>query len=248
MFVGVCSDVGKMRDVNQDSFYRCEMKDFPLFVVADGMGGHKAGEIASRIVIQTVEEMVNAHKDEILSNDLEITKFIKDTLVLSNNKVFEESNSVAEYKGMGTTVTMAFIRDYKLYIGHIGDSRAYLLRGNEIVQLTQDHSLVAELVRNGSITEKEAVNHPQKNIITRALGTDFEIEIDISSREVQDGDIVLLCSDGLTNMVTDDMVKDIILRPDDIQTRCNLLIKTANKFGGHDNITAILIEVGKEER
>ncbi len=248
MIVGLCSDVGKIRNVNQDSFYRCELKEFPLFVVADGMGGHKAGEIASQTVIETVKEMINTHKEQLMENTLDITKFIKDTLSISNNKVYEKSNSIEEYKGMGTTVTMAFINNYTLYIGHIGDSRAYLLRESNLIQLTQDHSLVAELVRNGSITEKEAINHPQKNIITRALGTDNEIEIDISSIEIQDEDIILLCSDGLTNMVSDELIKEIILKSDDIQNKCNSLIDTANEFGGLDNITAILIEVGKEKR
>lgn len=248
MLVGICSDVGKIREVNQDSFFKCELEGLPLFVVADGMGGCNAGEVASQIVIETVKEMVNTHKDQLANSILEIPKFIMDTLNLSNDRVYEKSNSEDDYKGMGTTVTMAFIHDYILYIGHIGDSRAYHLRDNELVQLTQDHSLVAELVRNGSISEKEAIDHPHKNIITRAIGTDSEIEIDIYSRGIKDGDIILLCSDGLTNMVSDELIKEIILESDDIQKNCNSLMNTANKLGGLDNITAILIEVGKEKR
>ncbi len=243
MFVGVCSDTGKIRVINQDSYYICELDELPVFIVADGMGGHKAGEVASSIATETIKEMIYMNQEELLSENFQIPKFINEALSEANKRVYEKSSISEEYKGMGTTVTMAFIFKGELYIGHIGDSRAYLLRDNELLQLTQDHSLVAELVRNGSITEKDAINHPQKNVITRALGTDEEVKIDIFSREVLDGDVILLCSDGLTNMVSDEMIKEILLKSENIQDTCNLLIDTANDLGGLDNITAIIIEV-----
>lgn len=243
MIVGVCSDSGKIREINQDSFYKCKIEDLSVFVVADGMGGHKAGEVASYTVVETVEEMINSSKEALISHSLEIPKFINEVLNESNKRVYEKSNSSIEYEGMGTTVTMAVFYNDEIFLGHIGDSRAYLIRNQEILQITQDHSLVAELVRNGSISEKEAINHPQKNIITRALGTNENVKIDILSKSVNEGDIVLLCTDGLSNMVSDDMIKDILLTSNDIQEGCERLVSAANELGGLDNITALVIEV-----
>ncbi|MTI47721.1 Stp1/IreP family PP2C-type Ser/Thr phosphatase [Sporosalibacterium faouarense] len=248
MFVGVCSDVGKIREINQDSYFKCNLDDFPIFVVADGMGGYKAGEVASRIVVETVEEMVKEYKEELVKKELEVPKFINEVLNESNNRVYEKSNSNEEYEGMGTTVTMAVILNNEIYIGHIGDSRAYLIRNEEIMQITQDHSLVAELVRNGSISEVDAINHPQKNIITRALGTDATVKIDILSKDVEEGDIILLCTDGLSNMVSDGLIKEILLSAEDKQEACEKLVSTANELGGLDNITALVIEVKQEKR
>lgn len=243
MIVGVCSDSGKIREVNQDSFFKCKIEDLSVFVVADGMGGHKAGEVASYTVVETVEEMINSSKEALISHSLEIPKFINEVLNESNKRVYEKSNSSIEYEGMGTTVTMAVFYNDEIFLGHIGDSRAYLIRNQEILQITQDHSLVAELVRNGSISEKEAINHPQRNIITRALGTNENVKIDILSKSVNEGDVVLLCTDGLSNMVSDDMIKDILLTSNDIQEGCERLVSAANELGGLDNITALVIEV-----
>lgn len=243
MVIGVCTDIGKIREINQDSYYYSDSQSLPLFVVADGMGGHKAGEIASLIVTQTVKEMYNQFMEHMINKELNINDFISKTLKEANIRIFNESNSIEEYKGMGTTVTMAIIYENILYIGQIGDSRGYLLRDGELVQLTQDHSLVAELLRNGSITEKDALNHPQRNIITRALGTDEMVEIDIFNKEILKNDIIFLCTDGLTNMVSNELIKEILLSGEDIQNTCEELVNRANESGGVDNITAMVIKL-----
>jgi len=243
MLIGVCSDVGNVRDVNQDSYFYSDLKELPLFIVADGMGGHKAGEIASNFAIETVKETFYRYKDQLLKDEMEIPQFINMSFTEANERIYKKSCNNESYSGMGTTITMAFIFNDEIFIGHIGDSRAYLLRDKELIQLTQDHSLVAELVRNGSISKEEAINHPQKNIITRALGTSSDIRIDILSREVKNKDIILLCTDGLTNMISDEGIRNILINTQDIQESCNLLTKTANELGGLDNTTVMLIEI-----
>lgn len=243
MMVGVSTDVGKIRDINQDSFYYSEMKELPLFIVADGMGGQNAGEVASSLAVEAIRNFFLDNKENLLKRKIEIPKFINDSLYLANERILNEARQNSSLDGMGTTLTMAYILDNQVYIGHIGDSRAYLFRGTQLVQITQDHSLVAELVRNGSISEEEAINHPQKNIITRALGTDRDIKIDIFSREVKKNDIILLCTDGLTNMVSNEMIRDILLSCDDLQKASNTLIDTANDLGGYDNTTVMLIGI-----
>lgn len=243
LIIGVSSDVGKIREINQDSFSYTDLDELPLFLVADGMGGHNAGEVASSIAVDTIKKMFYNSIDSFLARDIDVPQFIIDALSTANKEIMNMAKENAGYNGMGTTVTMAFLFENVLYVGHIGDSRAYLLRGCELVQLTQDHSLVAELVRNGSISQEEAINHPQKNIITRALGTNEEIKIDIISKEIEKDDIVILCTDGLTNMVSDERIKNILISNKDIQDSCNILIKTANDLGGFDNTTVMLIKI-----
>ncbi len=242
MVICVSSDVGKIREINQDSYFYCDNNQLPIFVVADGMGGHNAGEIASNLAIQIIKEAYNREKDRIVEKELELPRFINETLIKANNRVFMEANEQESCQGMGTTITMGFIYENELFIGHIGDSRAYLLRDGELVQLTQDHSLVAELVRNGSISQEEARNHPQKNIITRALGTDSNVNIDIVSRDLQNGDIILLCTDGLTNMVSEKRIREILISCGDLKNICDTLINSANALGGFDNSTVMVIK------
>lgn len=243
MIIGVSTDVGRIRDINQDSFYCSDIEGLPLYVVADGMGGHNAGEVASYIAIESVKEVFHKNKELLLAKEIEIPQFINDALNTANERILEKSNKEERYNGMGTTITLAFIQDDEIFIGHIGDSRAYLLSNGELIQLTQDHSLVAELLRKGSISEEEAMNHPQKNIITRALGTDENVKIDILSRKIKKEDILLLCTDGLTNMVSENKIKEIIIESKDLQTASNILINTANELGGLDNTTVMLIGI-----
>ena len=243
MIICVGSDVGKVREINQDSYFYCDNDQLPIFVVADGMGGHNAGEIASKLAIQTIKEAYNRDKEKIIQKKLELPGFINQALKEANERVFIESKKHESYQGMGTTITMGFIFEKEIFIGHIGDSRAYLFRNEELLQLTQDHSLVAELVRNGSISKEEAQNHPQKNIITRALGTDCNVNIDILSRELDDKDIILLCTDGLTNMVSENRIRETLLNFENLEDCCNALIDTANDLGGFDNSTVIIIKV-----
>ncbi|MBS4539740.1 Stp1/IreP family PP2C-type Ser/Thr phosphatase [Clostridium sp. D2Q-11] len=245
MNCGSCSHVGKVRDTNQDSYYINHYDELPIFAVADGMGGHNGGEIASEITIEIIKTNADIYLNKLLEEKLSIESFIKKSLTLSNEEIFKAANENKSYKGMGTTVTMGCIYKNKLYIGHIGDSRAYIARDNMITRLTKDHSLVAELVRNGTITEEEAINHPQKNIITRALGTNNDIEIDIYTYDLQKNDIILLCTDGLTNMVSEREIIELINTTEDIQVICDALINKANDNGGYDNSTVIIIKVDK---
>lgn len=243
MFICVCSDIGKVRNINQDSYFYSEDSILPLFVVADGMGGHNAGEVASSLAIETIKENYIKEKGNIVEGKLHIPSFINLTLLEANNRILKKAKENENCEGMGTTITSGIIFNNELFIGHMGDSRAYLFREKELYQLTQDHSLVAELVRNGSISNEEAINHPQKNIITRALGTDEDIKVDIISKRVECGDIILLCTDGLTNMVSDLKIKEILLKNNDLRQACCELTDEANNFGGFDNTTVMIIEM-----
>ncbi|EOD01319.1 Stp1/IreP family PP2C-type Ser/Thr phosphatase [Caldisalinibacter kiritimatiensis] len=243
MLVGASTDVGKIREINQDAYYCSDVEEFPLFIIADGMGGHNAGEVASAIAVDSVKQIFNSKKNIFKNGETEVSKFIKLALIEANTKIYNKAKEIEDCKGMGTTITLAYILDNHIHIGHIGDSRAYLLTDGELIQLTQDHSLVAELVRNGSISEEEAENHPQKNIITRALGTDENIEVDIITREVKENDKILLCTDGLTNMVCDEKIKEVLVNTDDLQNASDTLVNIANESGGYDNTTVILIGI-----
>lgn len=239
----VCSEIGKVRKINEDSFFASKDGDkIPVFIVADGMGGHKAGDVASRLAVNSVIEYLQTISLESNSND-EIIQIIRQAFNYSNSKVFEMSLKDSNCQGMGTTLTMALIVQNCLYIGHIGDSRAYVYSGGKLIQLTQDHSLVAELVRNGKLTKNEARNHPQRNIITRALGTDSYVEVDIITRCLNRDDLVVLCSDGLTNMICDSELEQIICAyKNNVEKLPCVLTELANERGGYDNITVMVIE------
>ncbi|WP_074350412.1 Stp1/IreP family PP2C-type Ser/Thr phosphatase [Proteiniborus sp. DW1] len=241
MFICACSDVGKVRNINQDSYYYSDDDKLPLFVVADGMGGHNAGEVASSLAIDTIKESYCRDKENIIQGNLDIPRFINTTLLEANNRILKEAKDNQSCVGMGTTITLGIIHYNEIFIGHMGDSRAYLFSEHELYQLTQDHSLVAELVRNGSISNEEAIHHPQKNIITRALGTDTEIKVDIINRNLNDGDLIILCTDGLTNLVSDEKIKEVLNSCEDIRQACCLLTDVANEMGGFDNTTVMII-------
>ncbi len=241
MFIYACSDVGKVRNINQDSYYYSDDSKLPLFVVADGMGGHNAGEVASTIAIDTIKDIYEKEKENITEGYLEIPRFINSVLFDANEKILKEAKENKSCVGMGTTITLGIIFNNEIFIGHMGDSRAYLFRKPELYQLTQDHSLVAELVRNGSISSEEAVNHPQKNIITRALGTNSNIKVDITNRELESGDLIILCTDGLTNLVNDLQIKEVLVNSLELPQACSLLIDAANESGGYDNTTVMII-------
>ena len=175
-------------------------------------------------------------------DDNRVINAIKNSIWRANDEIYRKSIENEEYSGMGTTVTMAYETNGNIFIGHVGDSRAYLLRDNTLYQITKDHSLVEELVKNGSITREEARFHPQKNIITRAVGTDKEVEIDLIVKEKSKGDILLLCTDGLTNMLSDDEIKELLLKSSDMQKACELLVHLSNEKGGLDNISVVAIK------
>jgi serine/threonine protein phosphatase PrpC len=209
----------------------------PLFAVADGMGGAKAGEVASGLAAAAVQESGNDGE----SGEAHVAALIEE----ANRRVFRRASEDRDASGMGTTMTVALVEDDSVAIGHVGDSRAYLIRDGRLEQLTDDHSLVAELVRSGKLTPEEAESHPQRSVITRALGTEADVDVDTFSVEAAPGDLFLLCSDGLTTMVADETILAAVEenRPD-LKSAAKALVNAANRGGGEDNITVVFFEVG----
>ena len=233
------TDIGSKRSMNQDYMY-CNTEPVGSFqhllIVADGMGGHRAGDYASRLCVETMVQSLekSAHKTPV--------SLFEEAVTAANKAVFEESASHVEYEGMGTTVVACTLEENTLYIANIGDSRLYLIRDG-IEQITDDHSLVEEMVKQGNITESEARIHPQKNIITRALGINEEVQADFFEIDVEQGDVIMLCSDGLSNMIEDEDMEYIVKNSDTLQTAAESLVARANENGGNDNITGVLAEV-----
>lgn len=238
MNVSAISDIGKVRDINEDNYCISE-KGYGLFIVADGMGGHNAGEIASFLAVNSIKD----HISKYISIDMEeqsIKGIIYEAFNRANEKIYIHANENLSCDGMGTTATLVLKINSILYIGHVGDSRAYLIRDGAIEQITQDHSLVAELVRSGSITEMEAMKHPQKNVITRALGTSQSIKVDIFTIDFNAADALILCTDGLSNFVDNYEIQKVVLEFKDSNEACERLVSMANKRGGYDNITVLV--------
>lgn len=238
MIVGASTDIGIVRQINQDFMFASKNSNFPLFIVADGMGGHRAGEVASEMAVSIIINTLSSRlKDDDVTVNIE--KEILDAIKKANNELLSHSQLIEDCNGMGTTITLGYINEGKLYIGHVGDSRAYLIRRDELIQLTDDHSLVNELLKNGEITHEEAMKHPQKNVITRAVGTNDDISIDINTYDLMEDDIILFCSDGLTNMVEEDELKELFINSEEIQVACDKSVIRAKEKGGRDNITVI---------
>jgi protein phosphatase len=237
------TDVGQRRKINQDCVYASvePVGNLPnLFIVADGMGGHKAGDFASRFAVNAVRESIGA------SQETNPIKLIRDAIELANRGILRESDEHEEMRGMGTTIVVTTIIDRYAYTANVGDSRLYLL-GDTLNQITKDHSLVEEMVRLGEITEAEARNHPDKNIITRAVGATSNVDIDFFDYKVGPGGIILMCSDGLSNMVEDEEIRRILRRTISIEEKARVLVETANENGGKDNIAVILVEPDSDE-
>jgi serine/threonine protein phosphatase PrpC len=226
------TDPGRKRRRNEDSF----VIDPPLFAVADGMGGAQAGEVASRLAAAAFREFHGA-------DDLDPEERLAAIIQEANRRIYERAAGDAQVSGMGTTITAALVVADALVIGHVGDSRAYRLRDGKFEQLTDDHSLVADLVRSGRITPEEADAHPQRSVITRALGTDQEVDVDTFTVPAESDDLFLICSDGLTTMVEDEEIRDLVMRAHDLEQAGKGLVKAANKAGGEDNITVVLFRV-----
>jgi protein phosphatase len=242
----VKSDLGLVRTINEDSYFiRANEDNLPnVFIIADGMGGHNAGEIASATAAKYSGELFISKNSE-LANVENILDTIVDVMNHTNTKVFNMSKEKKENSGMGTTLITVVLIDRKLYIGHIGDSRLYKVSDNNIIRITTDHSLVEELVKSGSLTREEAERHPKRNIITRALGCADSIEVDTYIEEVKEDDIILMCTDGLNNMVLEDEIKKIILENDELDDVSSKLIEAANFYGGEDNATVILFKIDR---
>lgn len=232
------TDVGQRRSTNQDFVYASEepVGNLPnLFVVADGMGGHRAGDFASRYTVEVILKSVRADRER---NPI---KIIRKAIETANLKVLEKANSSEELAGMGTTVVAATVIGHYIYVANVGDSRLYLIR-DTIEQITKDHSLVEEMVRIGEINREQARNHPDKNIITRAVGVSSRVRIDFFDIKLERSDIILMCSDGLSNMIEDDEIERIIKEGNDLPEIALELIGEANQNGGKDNIAVVLIE------
>jgi PPM family protein phosphatase len=224
------SHPGRKRRRNEDAW----VCDPPLFAVADGMGGARGGEIASRVAATALGEAVDG------SGASRVVALIQE----ANRQVYERAREDSGAAGMGTTITVALFENGIVSIGHVGDSRAYLIRDRKVDQLTEDHSLVAELVRTGRLSPEEAETHPQRSVITRAIGTDPDVDVDVFSVEAKPGDLFLICSDGLTAMVDDAAILDVVERlRDDLDTAAKELIAAANRNGGEDNITVVFFEI-----
>ena len=234
MNYGTVSITGKVRDKNEDNYLVSDRGKIHIVAVADGMGGHKAGDVASSTAIKVIKNY------DFGIND--IVGDVKDCINIVNDKILKKSDNHPEYKGMGTTLTLGIINNNYLVLGHIGDSRAYLYHNDFLEQITDDHSYVADLLRQGVITEEEAENHPKKNLLLRALGLEEEVEIDIIEQELSDQEILLLCSDGLTNMKNDEQIQSVLSKDLKLQEQAELLSDKANAAGGYDNITAVLYQ------
>lgn len=233
MKVTARTHVGNVRPSNQDALLILEGQ-YGLYGVADGMGGHQAGDVASRMA---VEHLTKALKDKTPSEAL-----LRKGIEKANSAVYKAQNKDFTLSGMGTTLTVIWENESEILLGHVGDSRAYRLRDGELTQVSQDHSMVAEMVRSGVLTPEEAASHPYRNIITRAVGTDKTVETDITLLDKQAGDLYLICSDGLTEYVTDQKLQEI-LTGSAMEEAADQLLKLALDGGGRDNISLVLAEV-----
>lgn len=233
LVVGAATDVGRVRDGNEDAYLVDDAMG--LVAVADGMGGHRAGEVASATALEALRAAVSAGRP------------LREAVEDANRAVFEKAGTDDSLRGMGTTLTAATLAaGDTLLVGHVGDSRAYLLRDGELRQVTTDHSLVEELVRDGRLTPDEAAIHPQRSIITRALGVDASVEVDVYPVELAPGDVLLFCSDGLTGMLQPDVIAAELRREDDPTRVATKLVDAANAAGGEDNITVVVVAVTGE--
>src|SRR5436305_3623731 len=230
------TDTGRQRHANEDS----DFAHAPLFAVADGMGGAKAGEVASRIAAGAFEGRP-AGDEESAEGQLE------EIAQKANQEIHELAQEDSSRAGVGATRTAAMVRDDEVALGHVGDSRAYVLRGGELKRLTKDHSLVEELRRQGRLTEEQAEEHPQRSIITRALGPEPSVNVDTMTFPARDDDVFLLCSDGLTTMVSDEEIRDILVESKNLRSAVNRLVDAANRGGGRDNITAVAFRLAEVE-
>lgn len=227
--VGAASDVGRVREGNEDAFL---VRD-DLVAIADGMGGHLGGEVASHLALEVLDRLSER-------NEGSLTERIQE----ANRAVLERSQLDRAVAGMGTTLTAVSFGERKARLAHVGDSRAYRLRDGELVALTEDHTLVQDMVRSGEITGEEARNHPQRNIILRSIGIDPNVEVDEGEVSLRAGDRLLLCSDGLSGMVEDDRIRELLSEePDDPKVTAERLVEEANGRGGVDNITVVVVDV-----
>ncbi len=234
------SDIGRAREMNQDAYYASQPSDtVGLYIVADGMGGYNGGEIASSLAVTATKDFIENNFAEIEHTKEKLQELVKNAIEYANMLVYEKSKEIPELQGMGTTIEVALVHNNRVYIGHVGDSRIYRIRKEFIRKLTTDHSYVQKLVKDGTISKEEAVHHPKKNMLTKALGCTSFVEPDVTVKGFLKDDVLVLTSDGLTNMVKDQEIYEIIKFNIDIAT--DKLIDKANENGGLDNITVIVV-------
>ncbi len=235
------SDVGKVRELNEDSFYISDSLDeIQLYILADGMGGYKGGEVASKLAIQSAKNYIESNFKEIEKDKDSIIQLVGSSVEYANMIVYEKSKENDELNGMGTTLDVCLIYNNRVFIGHVGDSRVYRIRKEFMRKLTQDHSYVQKLVKDGTITKEEAVHHPQKNMLMKALGCNAFVEPDVMVKGFLKDDILIMNSDGLTNLVSQEEIFKEAKK--DIEQAPKELVNLANGKGGYDNITVIVIK------
>ena len=237
MEISAMSDVGRQRQNNEDNYFVYRNESLWGGMISDGMGGEKAGELASKMAVDIVKHHIICNFDPKMDY-MRLAEVIREWFMIANREIYKKAQG-DEFSGMGTTGTLAMVFDNKLIIAHVGDSRCYLIGKNFINQLTDDHSYVEELVRSGHITESDARVHPKKNMITRALGTDISVKVDMNIM-AYNGDTILLCSDGLTNMISDQQILQTVEQNGQLDDAVTGMIELANKKGGNDNITVIV--------
>jgi protein phosphatase len=232
---GMTTDKGIVRSFNEDYVSCVEKNDYNIYVVADGMGGHNAGEIASKMAIDGIIEYISEN-----FNNEDSIEILKNAIQKVNLDIYNHAKTTDEYKGMGTTITACLDLGDRVVVANVGDSSSYLIRGNNLIKITKDHSLVQELVDLGTISAIQAAHHPRKNIITRAVGTNKSVDVDLFTLDKINKDIFMLCSDGLTNEITKEDILSSLSKELSFQQACDELVDIAKKNGGRDNITVLL--------
>jgi serine/threonine protein phosphatase PrpC len=235
------TDIGRIRLINEDrSLVQNNLNGFVLAIVADGMGGHQAGDIASQMAIEVIQEHLQTLDKEMSVDSCKAA--IQTAIEKANQTIYQFAQSREQYHGMGTTVVAILANQEFMAIGHIGDSRAYLVTADKITQLTEDHSLVTELLRSGQITAEEANHHPRRNVLTRALGTDANVEVEVGHYKWNEHDTILMCSDGLSGQLDNHLIFSILHMEQDLNWKAEQLVSDALQAGGDDNISVVLLE------
>jgi len=243
--IGYQSDTGRVRTQDEDSLaimdvstiYHSQEQRRILMIVADGLGGHAKGEIASRLVVETVTRTVGLGLLEVI-DDAEA--LLRSSLLQANHIILDQVQTHPANQGMGSTASVALVDDQRLFVGHVGDTRVYVIR-NQMIQITNDHSTVQQLIDRGLITREQARTHPRRNEVTRALGIQSQVKVDTHTLRLETGDYILLCCDGLINEVQDMEIQNLVLRSTNVQQACDKLVELANQRGGHDNISIVLV-------
>jgi serine/threonine protein phosphatase PrpC len=240
------TDIGRRRKDNQDCYCTSEKPPY-VYAVCDGMGGHAAGDMASRCAVSSIQKYFELNTPFDI-DDNKAKNLLHGALDFANKLILSRADKMPDCKGMGTTADVCLVYFDNLYIGHVGDSRVYMLRRGKLSQITRDHSLVEKLIEEGTITRDEAKNHPNRNVITSALGTDEELTWDFYHKTLEHGDLILMCSDGVHEMLTDEQIRNALVSDIDIENIANTLVNEANLKGGTDNITAVVLKYIVEQR